>query len=189
MRIFTARLLQQDFIQLDTEVQMLVSGKVNVAMQATMSSLIDGAAQGGTGVRFRAIDPSTGRALDPEFISAGQQDVDRASDLAAAAAPQVAAISLRERAHFLRTIADELTADGAAIIERAQLETGLPRPRLEGELARTTGATAFVCGCRGRGLLDRCAHRRGVAGPKTPAAAGCPLDAETVGSGSGVWRK
>ena len=108
-------------------------------MQATMSSLIDGAAQGGTGVRFRAIDPSTGKALDPEFVSASSEDVVRAAELAAAAAPRFAAISPRERANFLRTIADELTADGAAIVERAQLETGLPRPRLEGELARTTG--------------------------------------------------
>lgn len=108
-------------------------------MQATMSSLIDGAAQGGTGVRFHAIDPSTGKALDPEFVSASTEDVARAAGLAAAAAPRFAAISPRDRANFLRTIADELTADGAAIVERAQLETGLPRPRLEGELARTTG--------------------------------------------------
>lgn len=104
-----------------------------------MSSLIDGAAQGGTGVRFHAIDPSTGKALDPEFVSASTEDVARAAGLAAAAAPRFAAISPRDRANFLRTIADELTADGAAIVERAQLETGLPRPRLEGELARTTG--------------------------------------------------
>ncbi len=104
-----------------------------------MSSLIDGAAQGGTGVRFRAIDPSTGRALEPEFVSAGPKEVERAAELAAAAAARLASISPRERANFLRTIADELTADGAAIIERAQLETGLPRPRLEGELARTAG--------------------------------------------------
>lgn len=108
-------------------------------MQAIMSSLIDGAAQGGTGVRFRAIDPSTGRALEPEFVSAGPKEVERAAELAAAAAARLASISPRERANFLRTIADELTADGAAIIERAQLETGLPRPRLEGELARTAG--------------------------------------------------
>ena len=104
-----------------------------------MSSLIDGAVQAGSGVRFRATDPSTGRALEPEFISASAQDVERAAELAAAAAPQLTAISPRERATFLRTIADELTADGATIVERAQLETGLPRPRLEGELARTAG--------------------------------------------------
>lgn len=108
-------------------------------MQATMSSLIDGAAQNGNGVRFRAIDPSTGGTLDPEIISAGPQDVEDAAQLAAEAATRFAAISPRDRANFLRTIADELTADAAAIVERAQLETGLPRPRLEGELARTTG--------------------------------------------------
>jgi NADP-dependent aldehyde dehydrogenase len=108
-------------------------------MQSNTSSLIDGVAQGGSGVRFRAIDPSTGKALDPEFISAGPQEIERAAELAAAAAPFFAAIGPHERATFLRTIADELTANGAAIVERAQLETGLPRPRLEGELARTTG--------------------------------------------------
>jgi 2,5-dioxopentanoate dehydrogenase len=108
-------------------------------MEATISSLIDGAAQIGTGVRFRAIDPSTGKALDPEFISASTQDVELAAEGAAAAAPHFAAIGHRERAKFLRAIADELTADGAAIVERAQMETGLPKPRLEGELARTTG--------------------------------------------------
>ena len=109
-------------------------------MQATLSSLIDGVAQGGSGVRFHAIDPSTGKALDPEFISASTQDVERAAELAAAAAPLFAAISSSASARsFSRTIADELTMDGAAIVERAQLETGLPRPRLEGELARTAG--------------------------------------------------
>src|SRR6185437_11430240 len=108
-------------------------------MQSAISSLIDGAAQGGNGVRFRGIDPSTGKSLEPEFISASADEVERAAELAAAAAPRFAAISPRERANFLRAIADELTADGAAIVERAQLETGLPKPRLEGELARTTG--------------------------------------------------
>ena len=108
-------------------------------MPSTTSSLIDGTSQDDNGVRFRAIDPSTGRALDPEFISASAQDVARAAELAAAAAPHLAAIAPRERAKFLRAIADEMTADGAAIIERAQMETGLPRPRLDGELARTAG--------------------------------------------------
>jgi NADP-dependent aldehyde dehydrogenase len=62
-----------------------------------------------------------------------------AAELAAAAAPVFASISARERAQFLRAIAEELTADAAAIVARAQQETGLPRPRLDGELARTTG--------------------------------------------------
>lgn len=108
-------------------------------MQSTVFSIIDRASQNGEGVRFQAVNPSTGRAIDPEFVSAGTQEVERAANLAAAAAPVFAALSTRERAGFLRAIAEELTADGAAIVERAMQETGLPRPRLEGELARTTG--------------------------------------------------
>ncbi len=63
----------------------------------------------------------------------------RAAELATAAAPAFAAVGNHEHAHFLRSIAEELAAGGAAIVERAQQETGLPRARLEGELARTTG--------------------------------------------------
>src|SRR5215469_7864849 len=108
-------------------------------MESGVCSLIDGVAQAGSGVRFRGVDPSTGKAVEPEFVSASAEDVERAAELAAAAAPRFAAISHKERAAFLRAIAEELTADGAAIVERAMVETGLPKPRLEGELARTTG--------------------------------------------------
>lgn len=88
---------------------------------------------------FRAVNPATGREIDPPFASARPEDVHRAAQLAAQAASAFALLSGRERAAFLRAIAAELTADGAEIVERAQLETGLPLPRLEGELARTTG--------------------------------------------------
>src|SRR5215472_9984583 len=108
-------------------------------MQSTTSSLIDGAQEQANGVRFRAIDPSSGKKIEPEFVSAGPEDVERAATLAAEAAAPFAAISARERGAFLRAIADELTGDAAAIVERGQQETGLPKARLEGELARTTG--------------------------------------------------
>ena len=108
-------------------------------MESGVCSLVDGVAQAGSGVRFRGVDPSTGKSVEPEFVSASAEDVERAAELAAAAAPRFAAISHKERAAFLRAIAEELTADGAAIVERAMVETGLPKPRLEGELARTTG--------------------------------------------------
>jgi NADP-dependent aldehyde dehydrogenase len=39
----------------------------------------------------------------------------------------------------LRRIAENLTSEGAAIAERANLESGLPLPRLQSELKRTTG--------------------------------------------------
>ncbi len=108
-------------------------------MQTAIYSLIGGTSRGSAGERFRAIDPSTGNELEQEFVSASADDVAHAAELAAAAAPGLAALGSHERAAFLRSIADELNADGAAIVERAQRETGLPKARLEGELARTTG--------------------------------------------------
>jgi NADP-dependent aldehyde dehydrogenase len=108
-------------------------------MNSPIYSLVATESVIGNGARFRGIDPSHGTSLEPEFVSAELNQVSKAADLAASAASQFAAISPKDRAVFLRTIAEELTADGAAIVERAQLETGLPKPRLEGELARTTG--------------------------------------------------
>ena len=107
-------------------------------MESTVFSMIDGV-KPGEGVRFRAVNPTTGEAIAPEFVSARPEDVARAAEQAAAAAPVFAALSAHDRAEFLRAVAEELTAEGAAIVERAMQETGLPRPRLEGELARTTG--------------------------------------------------
>ena len=108
-------------------------------MNSVVFSLIGGVPAHGMGVRFRGVDPSTGGSLEPEFVSAAPDDVNRAAELAAAATSAFTAIGPRERANFLRAVADELGAEAAAIVERAQLETGLPKPRLEGELARTTG--------------------------------------------------
>ena len=53
--------------------------------------------------------------------------------------PLFARQSGHARARLLRGIADNLAAGGAPIIDRAHLETGLPLPRLQGELGRTVG--------------------------------------------------
>jgi NADP-dependent aldehyde dehydrogenase len=108
-------------------------------MSSPVYSQIAAGFAGGTGPRFHAVDPSRGALLEPEFVSANLEQVSQAAVLAASAAPIFAAISPHDRAAFLHAIADELAADGSAIVERAQLESGLPKPRLEGELARTTG--------------------------------------------------
>ncbi len=88
---------------------------------------------------FRAVNPTTGRELEPAFRTASTDDVETAVRAAAEAAPLFAASSGTERGRLLRAIADELAANGEAIVARAHLETGLPLPRLQGELARTTG--------------------------------------------------
>ncbi len=102
-------------------------------------SLIDGSATTLRGSSFRATNPATGALLDQPFYSASPDDLQRAAALAAAASPAFAKTSGRERAGLLRALADALAANAEPIVARANLETGLPLPRLQGELARTTG--------------------------------------------------
>ncbi len=87
--------------------------------------------------RFRAVDPASGRALEPEFAESTAPEVDAAAQAAASARDAYAALPPARRAAFLRAIGESLVALGAAQLERAQAETALPRPRLEGERART----------------------------------------------------
>lgn len=88
---------------------------------------------------FYGVNPATGQKLEPVFYSATAQQIDEAMEKSIAAFFSYAGLAAKERAAFLRKIAASLTEQGAAIAERANLETGLPLPRLQGELARTTG--------------------------------------------------
>ncbi|MBI5362006.1 MAG: aldehyde dehydrogenase (NADP(+)) [Planctomycetes bacterium] len=85
--------------------------------------------------RFRARAAADGRELAVDFHAASERDVGLAADGARGA---FAATTFDVRARLLERVAELLAARGAAIVERAMLETGLARPRLEGELARTT---------------------------------------------------
>ena len=91
----------------------------------------------GTGPGVRAVDPATGQALDPEWRSADDRQVDAAVQLAQAAFPSYRETSLEQRAAFLEAIAQQILDLGDALIGRAMRETGLPRARLEGERGRT----------------------------------------------------
>jgi 2,5-dioxopentanoate dehydrogenase len=86
---------------------------------------------------FRAQDPATGAALDPLFAAATPAEVDAAACAAGAAFEAYASVPPARRAAFLRAIAEQLVALGDALLERTEAETALPRPRLEGERART----------------------------------------------------
>ena len=87
---------------------------------------------------FRAYQPVDGRAIDPFYFSASDSEVNQAAELAAAAAPALAASSGSDRAALLSAMADGIDAAADALVERAHLETALPRPRLTGEVARTS---------------------------------------------------
>jgi NADP-dependent aldehyde dehydrogenase len=86
---------------------------------------------------LRGHDPSRGVALEPAFAEATEGEIDRACRLADAAFPRYSSLAPKARAAFLRGIAQEIMALGDALLERANQETALPLPRLQGERGRT----------------------------------------------------
>ncbi|MBL0743182.1 aldehyde dehydrogenase (NADP(+)) [Chryseolinea sp. Jin1] len=76
-------------------------------------------------------------ATDVKFIDATPADVHAAAALAAKAFEHYRQLNGATRATFLERIADELALVRASLVETAQLETGLPAARLDGEITRT----------------------------------------------------
>lgn len=103
------------------------------------------------GDRFTGFNPVNGEALEPAYLSATAEDVERAVLAAQEAAPVLAAASGVERARFLRLVADGIDAAAAQLIERAQMETALPKPRLTGEVARTSNQLRLFAGLLAEG--------------------------------------
>ncbi len=108
-------------------------------MKPDGGNLIGFGSSGPGGAVFKAFNPSTGEAMEPGFASATPEDVERAVQLAAAAAPVWAKLSGAKRNEFLRHIAESLEKKSDDLVARAMLETGLPEARLKGEVARTAG--------------------------------------------------
>ena len=109
------------------------------AGRPTGEMIIGASAVRGTGQVIHAFNPATGERMGPAFPGATPSDVDRACALAWAAFPAYRETGLEARATFLETIAEEIMALGDPLIERVIAETGLPRPRVEGERGRTCG--------------------------------------------------
>lgn len=86
---------------------------------------------------YRATNPSTGKAIEPELTMAAANQVDAAVAAAEAAAPIFRNCSLEKRAGFLRACADEIMELGDALIERITAETGYPAGRGQMERGRT----------------------------------------------------
>ena len=103
------------------------------------TSIIGFVRGGHTGETFTAFDPTSGQPIEPRFFSASAEELNRAAFLAEEARIPFGNLPGRERAKFLRKVADNIEALGSALIERASLETSLPNARFEGERARTCG--------------------------------------------------
>lgn len=107
-------------------------------MKLTGNSLMAGERGRPGGAEFRAMNPGKGQLLDPPFVSATVKDVEQAAQNAQQAFVEYSPLHGRERARFLRTIADGLDAAADDLIARAALETALPHPRLQGEVKRAS---------------------------------------------------
>ncbi|UXV17237.1 aldehyde dehydrogenase (NADP(+)) [Pseudomonas fluorescens] len=108
-------------------------------MTLTGKMLIGQRATSGNREAIRAINPATGTPLEPAYAGGHGEHVEQACALAWAAFDTYRETSLADRAAFLEAIADNIEALGDALIERAVAETGLPRPRIQGERGRTCG--------------------------------------------------
>src|SRR5438128_824795 len=90
------------------------------------------------GDAIRAINPATGEELCPTYYSASPEEVDEAARLASKAFETYARISGKDKAIFLRKIAENIEDLSDELVERATQETALPVPRIKTETARTT---------------------------------------------------
>lgn len=97
----------------------------------------EGDSDAGRGLKFTAVNPTTGQPLGPEYISACEDDIERATLAAEQAFPAYSKLSNAKKSMLLREIAQELEAVRDALVERAHLETALPVARLQGEVTRT----------------------------------------------------
>lgn len=88
---------------------------------------------------LKAVNPATGLTLEGDFFKASQSLVDDALTSATSAFQVYRNLNKDLKAAFLNAIADEITAIGEELVNRASAESGLPLARLQGELGRTKG--------------------------------------------------
>ena len=98
------------------------------------------------GKPMAAVNPATGGALTPGYFPASAQDVEDAAQMAAKAFMEFSRWPGARRAELLHRIAELIETNATAIQERANVETGLPPGRLQGETARTCGQLRMFAG-------------------------------------------
>ena len=108
-------------------------------MTISGKNLIAGEWTGETAEGFTAFDAKSHQALATTFADATEVEVNTAIDCANKAFTSYSQLSPEKRAHFLRTIGDQINALGEELITTACTETGLPAMRIQGERGRTVG--------------------------------------------------
>ena len=82
-------------------------------------------------------NPATGEETPTGLQATTTEEVDRVVTEAHLAVPALTALGREGRGRLLEAMADRLEESRARLVETAMSETGLPRPRLEGEVGRT----------------------------------------------------
>ncbi|MGB7157848.1 MAG: aldehyde dehydrogenase (NADP(+)) [Tepidisphaeraceae bacterium] len=98
---------------------------------------VGGGGGSGDGGAFEATSPATGAALAPKFAEAGESEVNLAMMAAVSAFEASLDLPPRWSADLLDAIGAKVMDLGEALLERAEGETALPRPRLTMERGRT----------------------------------------------------
>jgi NADP-dependent aldehyde dehydrogenase len=93
-----------------------------------------------------SVDPRTGLVVEDVAPESTAEDVHAAVAAAQLAAPVLEALGTSGRAAVLEGMADALEADREALVDLADRETALGRPRLPGELTRTIYQLRFFAG-------------------------------------------
>ena len=86
---------------------------------------------------FQAVNPADGQAFGLEYPENLELEVRDTIVRAAATKDAFASLSLRSRAALLESIAAQLEKSRPELVAIAHLETGLPEPRINGEISRT----------------------------------------------------
>lgn len=114
-------------------------------------SLIRGRSVEGTAGVTRAVDPTRGDEIGPEFTLLGRGQVADATVAAAEAFDIYRKSTLEDIERLLSAIADEIESRRESIVPTAQGETGLPEARLQGELLRTVNQLRMFAAVARRG--------------------------------------
>jgi len=108
-------------------------------MTITGKNLIAGEWTGETSGGFTAFDAVSHQAMTTTFADATEIEVNTAIIRANEAFVSYSQTSPEKRAHFLRTIGEQIIALGDELVTTACAETGLPAMRIQGERGRTVG--------------------------------------------------
>lgn len=90
-----------------------------------------------TSESFYAVNPVSGERLEPSFSCATSEDLETAVRLAHEAFATYGHASGRDKAVLLRSVATNIESATDVLVERAHLETALPKGRLQAETIRT----------------------------------------------------